>query len=230
MLLFILHKHQTGRSSRNSWGRHDNENSKKAKQQLCTCITRDVHHPFLNISLPSLHQWCLTLTPDSTETIERMTGHCFLRPIRRDLTSSSHTTASCGGRATRQRLPCFSEIRYCPLGTNSRNICQHLTKGTRRKKREVALKVMFSQPSSSSTSTFIKLIKSCKTFEGKNEQLFFELSPRLKYLFCSVGPTRHLRTPVWVGRCWYRPFHVLSWGSSRDFSWSTPRIDSPCLR
>ena len=49
--------------------------------------------------------------------------------------------------------------------------------------------------------------------EGKNAQLFFELSPGLKYLFCSLGPTRHLRTPVWVGRCWYRPFHVLSWGS-----------------
>ena len=38
------------------------------------------------------HQWCLTLTPNNIETIERMTGHCFLRPIRRDLTSSSYTT------------------------------------------------------------------------------------------------------------------------------------------
>jgi len=36
----------------------------------------------------------------------------------------------------------------------------------------------------------------CWTFEGKNEQLSFELSPGLKYLFCSVGPTRHLRTPL----------------------------------
>ena len=36
------------------------------------------------------HQWCLTLTPNNTETIERMTCHCFLRPIRRDLTSSSY--------------------------------------------------------------------------------------------------------------------------------------------
>ena len=50
--------------------------------------------------------------------------------------------------------------------------------------------------------------------EGKNELLSFELSPGLKYLFCSVGPARHLRTPVWVRRCWYRAFHVLSWGSS----------------
>ena len=33
------------------------------------------------------HQWCLTLTPNSTETIERMTCHCFLQPIRRDLTT-----------------------------------------------------------------------------------------------------------------------------------------------
>lgn len=64
----------------------------------------------------------------------------------------------------------------------------------------------------------------CWSFAGKNEQLFFGLSLRLKYLFCNMGSTRHLRIPVWVGRCWYRPFHVLSWGSSRDFSWSTPRI------
>ena len=28
------------------------------------------------------HQWCLTLTPNNTETIERMIFHCFLRPIR----------------------------------------------------------------------------------------------------------------------------------------------------
>ena len=37
------------------------------------------------------HQWCLTLTPDSTETIGRMTCHCFLVPVGRDLTSSSYT-------------------------------------------------------------------------------------------------------------------------------------------
>ena len=36
-------------------------------------------------------EWCLTLTPNNTKTIERMTYHCFLRPIRRDLTSSSYT-------------------------------------------------------------------------------------------------------------------------------------------
>ena len=38
------------------------------------------------------HQWCLTLTLNNTETIERMTCHCFLRPIRKDLTSSSYPT------------------------------------------------------------------------------------------------------------------------------------------
>ena len=41
------------------------------------------------------HQRCLTMTPNNTETIERMTCHCFLRPIKRDLTSSSYTTADC---------------------------------------------------------------------------------------------------------------------------------------
>ena len=38
-------------------------------------------------------QWCLTLTPNKTETIERMTCHCFLWTFRRDLPSSSYTTA-----------------------------------------------------------------------------------------------------------------------------------------
>ena len=38
------------------------------------------------------HQWCISLTPNNTKTIGRMTCHCFLRPIRRDLTSSSYTT------------------------------------------------------------------------------------------------------------------------------------------
>ena len=39
------------------------------------------------------HQWCRTLTPNNIETIERMTCHCFLWQIRRDLMSSSYTTA-----------------------------------------------------------------------------------------------------------------------------------------
>ena len=38
------------------------------------------------------HQWCLTLTPNNTETIESMTCHCFLRPVRGELTRSSYTT------------------------------------------------------------------------------------------------------------------------------------------
>ena len=33
------------------------------------------------------HQWCVFLTPKNTKNIQRMTGHCFLRPIRRDLRS-----------------------------------------------------------------------------------------------------------------------------------------------
>ena len=31
------------------------------------------------------HQWCVSLTPNNTKTVGRMTRHCFLRPIRRDL-------------------------------------------------------------------------------------------------------------------------------------------------
>ena len=43
-------------------------------------------------ALKRSYQWCLNLTPNNTETIERITCHCFLRPITRDLTSSSCTT------------------------------------------------------------------------------------------------------------------------------------------
>ena len=35
------------------------------------------------------HQWCVSLTPNNIETIERMTCHCFLRRIARDLTSAT---------------------------------------------------------------------------------------------------------------------------------------------
>ena len=41
-------------------------------------------------------QWCVSLTPNNTKTIGRMTCHCFLRPIRGDLTNSSYTTALLG--------------------------------------------------------------------------------------------------------------------------------------
>ena len=53
------------------------------------------------------HQRCLTLTPSNTETIERMTCHCFLRPIRRDFTSSSYTTPVGGTELTVGRKPNF---------------------------------------------------------------------------------------------------------------------------
>ena len=35
---------------------------------------------------------CVSLTPNNTKTIERMTCHCFLWPIRRNHTSSSYST------------------------------------------------------------------------------------------------------------------------------------------
>ena len=49
------------------------------------------------------HQWCVSLTPNNIKTIERMTYHCFLRPIKRDLprsyTSQDRTRESGGNRA-----------------------------------------------------------------------------------------------------------------------------------
>ena len=57
-----------------------------------------------------LGQWCVSLTPNNTKTIERMTCHCFLRPIRRNLKNSSYTTALLGmhknqGRQNEGRRP-----------------------------------------------------------------------------------------------------------------------------
>ena len=57
-------------------------------------LTRAVQKRLYLSSL--LGQWCVSLTPNNTKTIERMTCHCFLRPIRRDLTNSSYTTALLG--------------------------------------------------------------------------------------------------------------------------------------
>ena len=38
------------------------------------------------------HQWCVSLTPNNTKTIGRMTCHCFLQPIRRDLPERFYNT------------------------------------------------------------------------------------------------------------------------------------------
>ena len=57
-------------------------------------LTRAVQKRLCLSSL--LGQWCVSLTPNNTKTIERMTCHCFLRPIRRDLTNSSYITALLG--------------------------------------------------------------------------------------------------------------------------------------
>ena len=36
------------------------------------------------------HQWCISLTPNNSKTVVRMTRHCFLRPIRRDFEQLQH--------------------------------------------------------------------------------------------------------------------------------------------
>ena len=57
------------------------------------------------------HQWCLALTPNITETIERMTCHCFLQPIRRDLASSYYTTAKkCNNAWAKYKRTCVTKI------------------------------------------------------------------------------------------------------------------------
>ena len=41
------------------------------------------------------HRWCLTLTPNNTKTIERMTCHCFLLPILLGETLQAATILLC---------------------------------------------------------------------------------------------------------------------------------------
>ena len=49
--------------------------------------------------------WCLRLTPNNAKTTERMTCHCFLRPITRDIPSSSYSGHSLGGPFLASLLP-----------------------------------------------------------------------------------------------------------------------------
>ena len=54
--------------------------------------------------------------PNNIETIERMTCHCVLRPMRRDLTSSFYTTANFtfyrGSTQATTKFPPLSELLY----------------------------------------------------------------------------------------------------------------------
>ena len=52
-----------------------------------------VGHVHVSAARKRSHQLCLTLTPDNTKTKERMTFHCFLRPIRRDVSYFSNRAA-----------------------------------------------------------------------------------------------------------------------------------------
>ena len=52
-----------------------------------------VGHVHVAAARRTSHQWCLTLTSNNTKTIERMTFHCFLRPIRRDVSYFSNRAA-----------------------------------------------------------------------------------------------------------------------------------------
>ena len=53
--------------------------------------TEVYHEIWEHLAWKRSHQWGVSLTPNSTKTIGRMTCYCFLRSIRRDLKSSSYT-------------------------------------------------------------------------------------------------------------------------------------------
>ena len=62
-------------------------------RSVSACILKMNLHEFLQkvhvaAARKRSHQWCVSLTPNNTKTIGRMTCNCFLRSIRRDLTSS----------------------------------------------------------------------------------------------------------------------------------------------
>ena len=82
MSKFIKRKYSR---STNAVASHDGTLKWKRPHFRLTCA---VQKRFCLSSL--LGQWCVSLTPNNTKTIERMTCHCFLRPIRRDLTNSSY--------------------------------------------------------------------------------------------------------------------------------------------
>ena len=73
--------------------------TKKKKKFLWGEEGRHRLRPCMQQLLGRGHQWCVSQTPNNSKAVVRMTRHCFLRPIRRDLTSSSHTTPA---------LPLFS--------------------------------------------------------------------------------------------------------------------------
>ena len=56
--------------------------------QKTFCIIFTIIKGHVTAARKRSHRWCVFLTPNNAKTIERMTCHCFLRPIRRDLPSS----------------------------------------------------------------------------------------------------------------------------------------------
>ena len=85
MSKFIKRKYS---GSTNVVASHDGTLKWKRPHFRLTCVVQK------RLYLSSLlGQWCVSLTPNNTKTIERMTCHRFLRPIKRDLTNSSYITA-----------------------------------------------------------------------------------------------------------------------------------------
>ena len=87
----------------------DSDRPKETHPYIGKITTLHVHHAFLYISLPSLHDYDVKL-PNFTY---------------------------CGGREHKTvTFFFFPELRYCPLEFNSRKNCQHLTNWTRWNKRD----------------------------------------------------------------------------------------------
>ena len=68
------------------------------------------------------HQFYVPLTPNNTKTIGRMTCHCFLRPIRRDLMSSSYTTLKLIKKTKTQLYFLFQVFLFLFLFPPSKNL------------------------------------------------------------------------------------------------------------
>ena len=95
------------------------------------------------------HHWCISLTPNNTKTMGRMTCHCFQWPIRRDLTSSSYTTGffSCclQQKWSSEAAIVTFENWVAKMERRSRNLCHSIFATNKRKKKTLAPRVFWLQ-------------------------------------------------------------------------------------
>ena len=113
------------------------------------------------------HQWCLTLTPNSTETIERIIYHRFLRPIRRPYKQPLRTP--------------ISYLCWCPF-----EICNNLVEATAGLQRDVTAAVLVIKNKGDSLLWRQKF--PCKFFEKKKTFYCIDMTTNMAALSHGCKP------------------------------------------